>query len=421
MAKMKIKNKRLVKKKNKKKDQELTRLGSALRTLGGIGGGAVGGLFGYPISGSSLGTSLGASLSKWLGSGDYEVSTNSIIQRASSTNSIPNMHKEGQTIVVRHKEFVCTISGKQNFTVVNSFNLNPGMANLFPWLSDVAENFQEYRIRGLVFHYIPSSGTAVSGTNAALGTVMIQTSYRSNDTQPVNKIEMLNEYWSSESIPSEPFCHPIECNPKENPFNIQYVRNGAVPAGDNQLLYDLGTTYIAVAGQQANDTDLGDLWVTYEIELKKPVVASNVSKALMAFGEFTGGTYTTTNIFNGTLVSSGNLAVVANTMTITFPRGVYGLFLLLVNLTGSGNLTAADLGAGGTTTNCYYYQPPNQPQSYIRNVLSGGTPQLNTGIRYDFIGISDPSVIASFTYPNFAGLTTANRCTYTVMYLSPPP
>lgn len=415
MAKIKIKNKKV-----KKKTQELTRLGSALRSLGGLGGGALGSIIGMPTSGSSLGSSLGASLSRWLGSGDYEVNTNSILQRASSTGSIPTMHKEGQSIVVRHKEYVATISGKTAFTVVNSFNINPGLSNLFPWLADVAANFQEYRIRGMVFHYVPSSGLAVSGSNSALGTVMIQTSYRSNDTAPTNKVEMLNEYWSSESIPSEPFCHPVECNPKENPFNIQYVRNGAVPTGDNQLLYDLGTTYVAVAGQQANDTNLGDLWITYEIELKKPVVASNVSKALTAYGVFTGGTYTTTDIFNGTLVSSGNLAVTAAALTITWPRGVYGLFFVIVNVTGSGNLTAVDFGAGSTFTNCGSFTPPNQPVSFIRNVLSGGTPQLNTGIRYEFVSIPDPSVVASITFPNLAGLTTANRSTYTVIYMSPP-
>lgn len=416
MAKKKV----VSKKPKAKKAKELTRLGTALRTLGGLGGSAVGSLIGMPGSGGALGSSIGASLSKWLGSGDYEISSNSILQRAEANGTIPAMHKEGQSVVIRHKEYVAQISGKIAFTVVNQFSINPGLANLFPWLSDIAVNFQEYRIRGMVYHYVPSSGSAISGTNSALGTVMLQTSYRSNDTAPANKVEMLNEYWSSESVPSEPFCHPIECNPKENPFNIQYVRSGSVPSGDNQLLYDLGTTYVAVSGQQADNTVLGDLWVTYEIELKKPVISSNVTKSLSAFGRYTGGTYTTTNLFNGTLTTSGTMAVTSSALTLTFPRGVFGNFLIIVYLSGSSSLTAVDLGAGSTYTNCFNYPNPVNTNAFIRNILSGGTPQLNIGIRFEMITIPDPSLVAQVTLPNLAGLTTANTVNYVILYFSPP-
>lgn len=416
MAKKKV----VSKKPKAKKAKELTRLGTALRTLGGLGGSAVGSLIGMPGSGGALGSSIGASLSKWLGSGDYEVSSNSILQRAEANGTIPAMHKEGQSVVIRHKEYVAQISGKIAFTVVNQFSINPGLANLFPWLSDIAVNFQEYRIRGMVYHYVPSSGSAISGTNSALGTVMLQTSYRSNDTAPANKVEMLNEYWSSESVPSEPFCHPIECNPKENPFNIQYVRSGSVPSGDNQLLYDLGTTYVAVSGQQADNTVLGDLWVTYEIELKKPVISSNVTKSLTAFGRYTGGTYTTTDLFNGTLTTSGTMAVTSSALTLTFPRGVFGNFLIIVYLSGSSNLTAVDFGAGSTYTNCVNYPNPVNTNAFVRNVLSGGTPQLSNGIRFEMITIPDPSLVAQVTLPNLAGLTTANNVNYVILYISPP-
>jgi len=410
--------KKIVNSKKAKKAKELTRLGSALRTLGGLGGTAVGSMIGMPTSGGSVGSSLGASLSRWLGSGDYEVSTNSIVQRANASGTIPAMHREGQSIVVRHKEYVAQISGKQAFTVVNTFAINPGLSNLFPWLASIATSFQEYKIRGMVYHYVPSSGNAISGTNAALGTVMMQTTYRSNDTAPASKVEMLNEYWSSESVPSQPFCHPIECNPKENPFNIQYVRTGTVPSGDNQLLYDLGTTYVAVSGQQADNTVLGDLWITYEIELKKPILTSNVTTSQVAFGWWVGGTYTTSNLFNGTLSSAGNLAVTTSVMTMTFPLGTSGKFAILLSVNGSGNLTACDFGIDPTYVNCSSYNNPVTTTTQLRNVLSGGTPQLNTGLRWNMISIPDPSVIATVTFANLAGLTTATASTYVVLKFS---
>jgi hypothetical protein len=184
------------------------------------------------------------------------------------------MHKNAQSVRIMHKEFLGTIEGSPGFTVQKELTLNPGLVTTFPWLSKLSSSFLQYEIKGMMFHYVPTSGNFVS-SSPALGAVMIQTSYRSNEPAPTSKSEMLNEYWSSESVPSEPFHHAIECDPKENPFQVHYVRGGAPPAGDSPLLYDIGRTYVATEGM-AGVSIVGDLWVTYDIELKKPVVASDV-------------------------------------------------------------------------------------------------------------------------------------------------
>lgn len=272
---------RTVRPKAQAKQTEITAVGRALRAIGGLGGAHLGGLFGAPTIGSSIGTGLGAQLSRWLGQGDYVVNSNTILNQ--SAGGIPSMHRNNQSIVVRHKEFITEVTGKTAFTVQRQFSINPGLSATFPWLSGVAAQYSEYRIRGMVYHYIPTSGNAVSSTNAALGSVMLQTSYRANESAPTSKVEMMNEYWSNEAKPSESFCHPIECDPRENPFNVQYVRTGGVPSTDNVLLYDLGTTSLAVTGQQADDIVLGDLWVTYEIELSKPKLTDLIGQSLPAF------------------------------------------------------------------------------------------------------------------------------------------
>ena len=227
MAKKKmatISRKKSKKTKTSKKDVGL--LGKALRALGGAGGGMVGGMFGAPLAGAAAGTGLGATISRWLGAGDYTVASNSIVRSTlRSSENIPMMHTSGQTVTIRHKEFIAEISGSVGFTVQRFFLIQPGDTNTFPWLSGIANKYQQYKIKGLVFHYVPTSGYAVSGTNPAIGSVMLQTSYRANDTAPTSKVEMLNEYWASESSPADSFCHPLECSPSENPFSIHYTRN----------------------------------------------------------------------------------------------------------------------------------------------------------------------------------------------------
>lgn len=347
--------------KNKKKQQkirsvqqEVGLLGQALRSLGGVAGGAVGSMFGAPIMGSSAGTGLGAAISKWLGSGDYSVSMNSMVSSMKASGSIPAMHTSDQTVVVRHKEFICEVLSNTAFSVNRSFKINPGDAVTFPWLSRIANSYQQYRFKGVVYHYVPTSGTAVGGTSSALGSVILQTSYRASDTPPTTKVEMLNEYWSTESVPSETFAHPIECNPAENPFNVLYVKGAdvPVPAGDSSLLYDLGTTHLATSGQQVAGTVLGDLWVTYEVELKKPILASNTTSHTFLYTSYANQNAPTTgNPFGSGTSTIGNIPAAFSARTITLPAYSYGEFFIVVRYVGAG---LSGLVATGTSvvTNC---------------------------------------------------------------------
>lgn len=381
----------------KKQAQELTRLGSALRSLGGLGGTALGGIFGMPGAGSSFGTGAGAALSRWLGSGDYTVARNSITEKAA--NGIPTMHKTEQSIVVRHKEYIGPVSGSTNFTVQKILQINPGNSVAFPWLAGVAARFQEYKIKGLVFHYVPTSGTAVSGTNSALGSVMLQTSYRSNDSAPTSKAVMMNEYWATESVPSEAFCHPIECDPKENPFNVQYVRTGTIPTSDNQLLYDLGVTYVATSGMQSTNV-VGDIWASYEIELKKPIVDSNVTSVAPTLAAYF-TTPTASVPFPSTYSTLGDIQVTAvNNNTITLGPGLTGSYLFVYEYSASTTFTAVDLSGAASYTNANAtYADPVAQGTYYRTVLSGGSPQVGTAFYVAAFQVIEPSSPVTITVP----------------------
>jgi hypothetical protein len=366
------------KKKQPPKQKEMTRLGAALRALGGYGGGALGSMVGQGSAGSNLGNKLGAAVSRWLGSGDYSVGSNTVVQRANG--SIPSMHKSDQSIVVRHKEFLGEIRGSTEFTIRRTLSINPGLEETFPWASTVAGRFQEYRIKGMVYHYVPTSGTAISSSSAALGTVMIQTSYRASDTPPSSKSEMLNEYWASEGRACDDFCHPIECDPKENPYNLHYIRSGAITDGTDQLLYDLGTTWVATSGMQSDDQIIGDLWVTYEIELKKPVIsAPAISRNSVSAYQIAdvSGSITGATLFNGVLTrgagSADDYTLVGNVLTI--PSRYAGTFYVVVSVEAATTFSAATVVSTQNVTGASVV-PFSRSTFAVRNVL-GGTGTLN--------------------------------------------
>lgn len=291
-------------------------------------------MIGQPGAGSTVGHSLGAALSRWLGAGDYEVSRNSLVARASA--GIPMMHKTQQSVTVRHREFIGPINGSTGFKVAYRLPINPGLSGTFPWLSRMAGSFQEYSLKGMVYHYVPTSGSAVASTNSALGSVMIQTSYRSSDSAPTSKVEMLNEYWANEVVPCDTMCHPIECDPKENPFAIHYVRTGPIPSGE-PLMYDQGVTFVCTQGMQATN-QVGDLWVTYEVELKKPIVSSNVTELQGYYAsKFAGGTNTA--LFGGAVTSvTGNLPLTFSANIITIPQGLTGTFVFAIHINSESGL-----------------------------------------------------------------------------------
>ncbi len=379
--------------------QETTAVGKALRALGSAGGAALGGYFGIPPSVAGVaGNTIAGAISRWLGQGDYTVGTNSVVASSlKAASSIPSMHKDGQSIIVQHKEYLGEVRGSTTFQVLQSYVLNPGNPITFPWLSDIAAKFQEYRIRGAVFHYVPSSGAVASGTNPGLGTVMLQTTYRSTDSAPANKVEMLNEYCSNEVVPSEAMAHPIECDPKENPFNVQYVRSGAVPVGDTQLMYDLGVTHLAVSGQQASGNVIGDLWITYDVELKKPIVTSNSSFTSKYF-QSGSPSASLSSLFTGA-VTAGNWPCTVATNTLTFPRGSVGTWVVGLQIAPSSSFTQWSTNAGVTLANCSFSSitPANWG-----SFSPGGSTETTGVYKIVSITISDPAVSATVTYPTFS-------------------
>lgn len=350
-------SKKSQKRNRRKEEKDVGVVGKTLRALGGLGGSAIGGFVGLPREMAASGRNLGATLSKWLGFGDYQIVQNSILQGFRRNGQIPSMHRNGQSIIVRHKEYLLDITATTTTTptafgangVLGSYQLpiNPGLPQTFPWLSTIASQYQEYRIRGMVFHYVPTSGT-YTANGPTIGSVMFATQYKAGVAAFTNKLTMLNEYYSSDSSPDKDFCHPIECDPKENPFKVQYVRTGAIPSNDDPKLYDLGEFNFSTENCPSLGQTCGELWISYEVELMKPVV-SGYSGALVQSAHYQA---TATGVGATHPLGSGNvftqiIDTFANFPGITFdsgvhvnlPKGTIGTYLIQIWWSGTTNFT----------------------------------------------------------------------------------
>ncbi len=205
------------------------------------------------------------------GQGDYTVKYNTLTNAGGPPQFTSS--NGGRSFVAIHREFIQDITGTTNFSL-QSFPISPTNNNLFPWLSQIASNFEEYRIHGMVYEFKTTSGAAVSSTNTALGTVIMATQYNPNDTPFSNKIEMENYEFCTSGGPFENFLHAIECKPQLTVAPQLYV-NQPTSAGAvvDPRLTNFGTFNIATVGMQASNV-IGELWVSYYVELLKPRISS---------------------------------------------------------------------------------------------------------------------------------------------------
>lgn len=237
-----------------------------------------------PISGmiGEAGGWLGDKIGTLLGLGKYELRKNSFVLPEGL--SPPSMHTRSGDTIIAHREYITDIltSSTPGAFNLQSFKINPGVSSTFPWLSEIASSYEEYEMLGCVFEFKSTSSDALNSTNTALGYVLQGTNYNAAAPNFGNKLAMLNTQYSTDCKPSQSCLHPIECDPHYNPMMSQYVRSGAVPVGEDPKTYDLGNYQIATGGMQAASVVIGELWVSYQIALRKPVFGPQQGAGIMS-------------------------------------------------------------------------------------------------------------------------------------------
>lgn len=276
-----------------------------------------------------------------VGSGDYAIPNfktkkNSLME-AITANGPPSMHTTvNRSVRVKHREYLGdVVTGGSGAFNLASYKINPGVNVTFPWLSTLAVNFQQYRILGMVFEFLSTSADALSSTNTQLGSTILATNYNVAQPNFINKLEMENTEFCSSQRQSKSILHPIECKPSLTTAEVLYIRPGAVPNGQDPRLYDLGNFQIATFGQQGANIDIGELWVSYDIELLKPITfdyeIATSDHFILAY-QASGNVATVTSNVNNTLGTV--VSVLAAAITISLPIALPGdIFLVTCTAT----------------------------------------------------------------------------------------
>ncbi len=241
--------------------------------VGEILGGAIGSMFNMNLSGA--GKWLGSGIGSIFGSGDYTVMGVPPKQNVLfNTAQVPKFSTSHSTNVIAHREYVRDIYGTTNFSNLN-FAINPSNTTLFPWLSNLAGNYQQYKFHGLIFEFKPLITDFV--TSGAPGVIVMATNYDINDPAYVSKQAMENSEFAVSVKPTLAMIHGVECASDETILPIKYVRDPS--SSLDKSFYDLGLFQIATQGNPSGQL-IGELWVSYLVEFYKPVLGTSVSSGV---------------------------------------------------------------------------------------------------------------------------------------------
>lgn len=302
------------------------------RDVGGIVGSQLGGMFRLPML-KGVGRWLGTGIGSIFGSGDYslvgDLPRSNVLMNGAQ---VPQFSTTSATNVVCHREYLGDILGTTAFTN-QLFPLNPGIGNTFPWLSTIAQNYQEYKFHGLIFEFRSLITDFVTG--GAPGVVIMATNYNSDLPAYTTKQQMENSEYAVATKPTLHLIHGVECMPAQTVLPQSYVRVGAVPVGQDLRTYDLGNFQLATQGNPAQL--LGELWVTYCVEFFKPVLPPTPPAVT---GHLSRTTVTPTNPLGQiTLLLTGDLALTPANDNVSWQALPGATYLVQVNWVGTGALT----------------------------------------------------------------------------------
>lgn len=331
-----------------------------------------------PDYGAQLGSVLGnglQSLGEVFGFGDYEIRQNTLlgnITMGTDPPTVRNTHR-GEATIFTHREYlgdlvsgpISSPGATTDFTI-DSYPINPGNSDLFPWLATIGHNFQEWEPNGIIVELKTLSSNYAAGLS--MGAMFASTQYNVLAPPPNSKIQLENMEYATSSKPSISCIHAIECARGNDTLTHLYVATDTNYQNGDARLYDLGNLYLGSFGIPVANAPIAEIWVSYEIALYKPTLPTSV-------GQFDTEHFNVIDISGPVPQGTAVIRQLGSSQTIDFDCIAFGLtgnqatyeftfpnkiarYLCCIHIALSGGYTLAGLSWGfdsGSNSDCQQY------------------------------------------------------------------
>jgi hypothetical protein len=267
-----------------------------------------------------------------------------------------------------HREQIDSVAGSVFFNIDGSFNINPGIASTFPWLSQQANGWEKYRFNSLRFCYYPRCATTTSGS------YLLTPDYDSSDTPPTTEQQASNFAGAVEDAPWKAQVLTLR---NDQLSMIRYIRSGALSQNQDIRLSDVAIVY-SISTSGTDTSTWGKLWIEYDVTLMSPIAVQAISKSNTIVQ--INGSPTTTSLYGNATYYDGNLNIQfgSNLSTLTgLIVGAYYSFTTTISGTGISTFTpnalvgltpyytVYQLISGGTQATLHTYYLANSSNAQI--------------------------------------------------------
>ena len=245
-----------------------------------------------PVAGAAQG------ISSMMGRGMYTPKShgvNDLIMGGPS--SVPSMRTVGDetgALIVTHTERVADIIAPADDKFhVQSYTINAGLEETFPWLHQIAASYEEYEVLQCVFHYKGHDIVGIQDTLDLQGQVIAATKYNVKSKSFTDRHEMQAYPHATSCSLNGTLQAGVEADPKKiaSGDTHRYVRTGGLLVDEDRSDYDHARFELALNNTPTDlfNKEVGQLYCYYTIKLSKPRLFGGRGRAISAYQQVAAG------------------------------------------------------------------------------------------------------------------------------------
>nr|QKV51057.1 putative capsid protein [Crucivirus sp.] len=256
---------------------------------------------------------------------------------------------------------------------IQQFEVNIGLDEMFPWGSQIGNNFKKYKLVQLAFHYEPQIvENSLTGGNGQVGQLTMAWNPDAGTFDNTTQVQLMNDETAATELATRPNYIGAELDrARGGPNGFLYVRNAKLRPGQQIQDYDPGALVIGLSGfpSALSGCSIGKLYVSYTVQCAQEQVNTSmgdsidtdlwaipgtaVARALVS--DVWNSTSKASSLNNiGTTISGTTPAVNNQLLTVSFPasaQGFYEIRMVLATPTLAADTIFASVNAGSSFIN----------------------------------------------------------------------
>ena len=177
--------------------------------------------------------------------------------------NVPSIQANRDRSRIVHREFLGNIVSTEEFSCMAK-SVNPGLHDLFPWLSTQALAWERYKFHRLRFVIHTRASTTDTGS------VLMAPEYNASADAPSTEVVMASYEDCVEVAPWKDQVCVFQPKNMVGVTGSYFIRSMALPLNQDVKLYDVGKLMIATTDGPVSSILWGKLWVEYDVEFMIP-------------------------------------------------------------------------------------------------------------------------------------------------------